>query len=85
MLEHAYYFDEAMARVVSGPVTAFARFLSEGIDRGVIDGAVNGIGRLVQEAGGGLRTLQTGRVRNYALGIAGGTALLLIFMLTRVA
>ncbi len=85
MLEHAYYFDEALARVVSGPVTVFARFLSDGFDRGVIDGAVNGIGRLVQEAGGGLRTLQTGRLRNYALGIASGTALLLVFMLTRVA
>jgi NADH-quinone oxidoreductase subunit L len=84
VLEHAYYFDEALARVVSGPVTLFARFLSEGFDRGVIDGAVNGIGRLTKEAGGGLRTLQTGRLRNYALGIASGTALLLVFMLTRV-
>ncbi|HEY1739658.1 MAG TPA: hypothetical protein VGI86_13150, partial [Acidimicrobiia bacterium] len=84
VLQHAYYFDAAIARVVSGPVTAFGRFLSDGVDRGVIDGAVNGIGRIVQEAGGGLRSLQTGRVRNYALGIACGTALLLIFMLTRV-
>ena len=84
VLQHAYYFDAAIARLVSGPVTAFGRFLSEVVDRRVIDGAVNGIGRAVQEAGGGLRSLQTGRVRNYALGIAAGTALLLIFMLTRV-
>ncbi len=84
MLEHAYYFDETLARIVSGPVTVFARVMANGVDRGVIDGAVNGLGRLVQGAGSGLRAVQTGRVRNYALAIASGTALLLVFMLTRV-
>ncbi len=33
----------ALARFVSGPVTAFARFLSDGVDKAGIDGAVNGI------------------------------------------
>ena len=33
---------------------------------------------------GGLRRLQTGLVRNYALGIALGTVLLLLYMATRV-
>ncbi len=41
-------------------------------DRSVIDGAVNGTGRVVGSAGGGLRRIQTGRVQNYALGIAIG-------------
>ena len=70
-------------RFVSGPVTAFARFLSEGVDRDVIDGAVNGIGRAFQRAGGGLRKVQTGLVRNYALAIVLGAVLLLVFVATR--
>jgi NADH-quinone oxidoreductase subunit L len=41
-------------------------------DRTIVDGAVNGVGSLTRGAGGGLRRVQTGRVQNYALGIAIG-------------
>ncbi|HEY5435775.1 MAG TPA: NADH-quinone oxidoreductase subunit L [Candidatus Limnocylindrales bacterium] len=41
-------------------------------DRTIVDGAVNGVGGLTRGAGGGLRRIQTGRVQNYALGIAIG-------------
>jgi len=41
-------------------------------DRVVVDGTVNGIGALAAAAGRGLRLIQTGRVQNYALGIALG-------------
>ncbi len=41
-------------------------------DRVVVDGSVNEIGRLTVDAGRGLRRVQTGRVQNYALGIAIG-------------
>jgi NADH-quinone oxidoreductase subunit L len=41
-------------------------------DRVVIDGSVNGLGTAVSDAGRGLRRVQTGRVQNYALGIALG-------------
>jgi NADH-quinone oxidoreductase subunit L len=81
---NAYYFDIGIARVVSGPVTAFARFLAEGVDRKVIDGAVNGIGSVFRAGAGGLRSLQTGLVRNYALGIAAGTVVLLVLFVVRV-
>ncbi len=84
VLANGYYLDVGLARVVSGPVTAFARVLSDGVDRSVIDGAVNGVGKLAREGGGGLRRLQTGLVRNYALAIAFGTLALLVYMTTRV-
>ncbi len=83
VLENAYYLDVGLARFVSGPVTAAARFLSEGIDRGVIDGAVNGIGRTFQRTGDGLRKVQTGLVLNYALAIVFGAVLVLLFVATR--
>ena len=38
----------------------------------VIDGVVNGTGAVTQRAGDGIRRIQTGRVQNYALGIALG-------------
>lgn len=41
-------------------------------DRTIIDGAVNGIGTLTRSSGSGLSRVQTGRVQNYALGIAVG-------------
>jgi NADH-quinone oxidoreductase subunit L len=41
-------------------------------DREVVDGTVNGVGRVTIGAGRGLRQVQTGRVQNYALGIAVG-------------
>jgi NADH-quinone oxidoreductase subunit L len=45
-------------------------------DRVIVDGAVNGIGRVTVDAGRGLRRVQTGRVQNYALGIAIGLILM---------
>lgn len=41
-------------------------------DREVVDGTVNAIGRSTVASGRGLRRVQTGRVQNYALGIAIG-------------
>ena len=38
----------------------------------VIDGVVNGTGAVTQAAGDRIRHVQTGRVQNYALGIAIG-------------
>jgi len=83
VLANGYYIDYAWSRFVSGPISAFARALSDGIDRTVIDGAVNGVGRVVREGGQGLRRVQTGLVRNYALAILAGTVVLLAYVSTR--
>lgn len=47
-------------------------------DRKIVDGAVNGVGTLTSSGGRGLRQIQTGRVQNYALGIALGLAAMAI-------
>ncbi len=84
MLANAYYFDVGLARFVSGPVTAAARLPRATIvDRKVIDGAVNGIAVGLRDVSGGLRKLQTGLVRNYALAIVFGTVVLVGYMFTR--
>ena len=46
----------------------------------MIDGAVNGVGALFAGAGRRLRTVQTGYVRNYALGLMGGLVVLLAYV-----
>ena len=59
VLENAWYIDIGVARLVSGPLTAVARFLSGGVDKAGIDGAVNGIAT----AGAFRRTAPTPTVR----------------------
>jgi NADH-quinone oxidoreductase subunit L len=81
--QHAYYFDEIIANLVRGPVYRFADWLNRGFDLGIIDGAVNGVATLVRESGGRLRRVQTGLVRNYALGVVLGAVALLVFLAVR--
>jgi NADH-quinone oxidoreductase subunit L len=80
---HAYYFDESIAALVRGPIRVGADWLSRGFDRGIIDGAVNGVGRLFRGFGDQARKLQTGLVRQYALGIVLGLVLLLLYVVER--
>jgi NADH-quinone oxidoreductase subunit L len=78
VFQHAYYFDEGLAKVVDKPGRWVADWLAGPLDQGVIDGAVDGVGELVGRVAGGFRRVQTGFVRNYALVFVFGTALLLI-------
>jgi NADH-quinone oxidoreductase subunit L len=67
LLENKYYVDEAYDAAIIEPVKTVSR---EGLwrffDVGVIDGAVNGLGRVMSMLGGVLRYLQPGFVRSYA-------------------
>jgi NADH-quinone oxidoreductase subunit L len=83
LLRRAWHFDEALAAFFGGPGRAFANFTTRVLDGRGIDGAVNGIAALVRRSGTGLRVTQTGYVRNYALGVAAGAALLLGFFVLR--
>ncbi|MDQ2754102.1 MAG: NADH-quinone oxidoreductase subunit L [Actinomycetota bacterium] len=83
VLGHGWYVDEALAATVSGPLAGAANGLAFGVDAAVVDGSVNGIARLTAATGRQLRRAQTGYVRNYALGIAGGLAALLFFFAVR--
>jgi NADH-quinone oxidoreductase subunit L len=82
VLLHAWYYDESLARFFGGPGEAIAEGTAVG-DKLVIDGAVNGAGTLARYVGGKVRVVQTGYVRNYALGIAGGAVLALGWFLVR--
>jgi NADH-quinone oxidoreductase subunit L len=84
VLAHAYYYDDAIGAFVGGPGSdgfeATAAF-----DRGIVDGAVNGVATVVGYAGRGLRHVQSGFVRSYALGVAAGVVVVLGYFLTRLS
>jgi NADH-quinone oxidoreductase subunit L len=66
-----WWFDDLnhlLFMVIGGRVAAALWWF----DRNVVDGTVNGVGHLTVGVGRGLRRVQTGRVQNYALGIAAG-------------
>jgi NADH-quinone oxidoreductase subunit L len=83
VLGHAYYFDETVAKAVDGPGRGLAGWLDRVVDQKVIDGAVDGVGGLVKRAAIGLRHVQDGLVRRYALGIAIGAVALLLYLVLR--
>jgi NADH-quinone oxidoreductase subunit L len=84
LLSHGWYIDEGVSATVSGPLTRIASDASFEVDEGLVDGTVNGVAWLTAQIGRQLRRLQTGYVRNYALGIGIGTAILLAYVATRV-
>ena len=81
---HAWYYDEGLAAMVGGPIRRGAQWVADVFDQKVIDGGVTGVARIFGAAGSGMRKLQTGLVRQYALGIAIGMAALVIWTLWRV-
>ena len=83
LLLNAYHYDDALASFFGGPGTIGAALTADVVDKRGIDGVVNGVGTLVRAGGQRLRGVQTGYIRNYALGIAGGAVLLLGWFLMR--
>jgi NADH-quinone oxidoreductase subunit L len=83
VLGHAWYIDEGIAHVVSGPLTGLATAFSFVVDARWMDGVGRGISSGVASSGRALRRVQTGYVRNYALGIGIGAAAVLFYVSLR--
>ena len=66
----AYWFNQnVLDGIVNGAAAlalAFGRFSYNVIDQRIVDGAVNGLGISAEAGGGALRTVQTGKVQQYA-------------------
>ncbi len=78
--EQAYGVDDLYGRVVVAPGRRLADVLAFQNDARVIDGAVNGVGRLVRDVGQWVRPLQTGFVRNYGVLFLAGAFVLVIWL-----
>src|SRR5690606_21897996 len=60
-----FYVDELYDALIVRPLNALSIFFYRTIDRGGIDGFVNGIGKAASESSKGIRLLQTGNVGFY--------------------
>jgi NADH-quinone oxidoreductase subunit L len=81
VLLNKYYVDEIYNASVVQPIVAFSRFLWKIVDVELIDGAVNGAGRVVRGVGGYLRPIQSGFVGSYAAAIMVGAILIMGYVL----
>ena len=72
-----YYVDEFYGAAIVNPLIRGSEAVYQHFDLKVIDGAVNGAGRLAALAGRALNTLQSGRLKDYALGLLAGLIIIL--------
>src|SRR5579872_5233259 len=77
VLANKWYVDELYNAIIVKPIDLLAQFLVF-FDENVIDGIVNGIGRLVQYGSRQLRLLQSGQVGGYVLLMVVGMIILFL-------
>ena len=78
--EQAYHVDDIYGRVIVAPGRKAAEAAAFKIDLPIIDGAVNGVARLVRGVGDWARPIQTGYVRNYGALLLAGTVTIVIWL-----
>ena len=84
LLLNKYYVDELYDAVFVQPIKGLSTsVLWKGVDAGIIDGSVNGVGLVVRGWSAVLRRVQTGSVRAYAMSIFLGVVTILGYFLWR--
>lgn len=83
LLKNKYYVDELYDALLVRPVVGLAELLAGVLDQGIIDGAVNGIGLVLQRGGAALRQVQSGYVRLYAFTFFLGVVGILVYLIAR--
>ncbi len=78
-----WFVDELYDALFVNPTKRLGTFLWKGFDVVVVDGIVNGVGRVIELWSKGLRHLQTGLVHNYALSMVVGVVLIVGFYVFR--
>ncbi len=80
-LDWAFWHDYFHNTVLFKGFNAIAKLLSQPVDLGLIDGVVNGVGWVARWISGGLRKIQTGYVRTYAVTLLLGVVVVIIVLL----
>jgi NADH-quinone oxidoreductase subunit L len=81
VIYNKYFVDELYDAAVVKPVVGGSRVvLWKGVDAGLIDGSVNGIGARAQDVGSLLRLLQSGNIRSYAAWVLLGGVVVMVAM-----
>jgi NADH-quinone oxidoreductase subunit L len=79
LVYNKYFVDEIYDATVVKPIVSGSRVvLWRGVDAGLIDGAVNGVGSRSQALGGLLKCFQSGNIRSYATWVLFGSVVLVV-------
>lgn len=78
LLENKWYVDELYQAIIIRPLELIAGFFNSVLDRKIIDGLVNGVGKLVLFGSRQLRLLQSGQVGSYVLLMVLGMLLMFV-------
>jgi NADH-quinone oxidoreductase subunit L len=78
-----WYIDELYDALFVNPCKWLGSFLWKGFDVLIVDGIVNGVGKLVMACSAGLKGLQSGYIHNYAFGMAAGVVAIVAVYLFR--
>ena len=81
VLQNKWYVDELYQTAIVQPLAALGAFFNNIIEKKVIDGFVNGVGRAVNYGSRQIRLLQSGQVGAYVLLMVIGMLLLFIIQL----
>ncbi|MEO8613397.1 MAG: hypothetical protein ABI690_36245, partial [Chloroflexota bacterium] len=80
-LDWDFWHDYVHNTVIWKGFDAIGQILARGVDLGIIDGIVNGVGTLVRWISGRIRRVQTGYVRTYAVTFLLGVVLVIVILL----
>jgi NADH-quinone oxidoreductase subunit L len=83
-LAHVWYWDDFYDAIIGKPLTRAAQFSDDVVEPKIIDGAVSGVGVGIRDSAEGLRKIQSGFVRQYALAMVLGFAVIVVYLLARV-
>jgi NADH-quinone oxidoreductase subunit L len=79
LVYNKYFVDEIYDAAVVKPIVSGSRaVLWRGVDAGLIDGAVNGVGSTSQGFGAWLKLFQSGNIRSYATWVVFGSVVLVV-------
>jgi NADH-quinone oxidoreductase subunit L len=82
-LENVWHWDDVYDAAIGKPLTVVSQFGDDVIEPNIIDGAVNGLAVSVRRSAEGLRKVQSGFVRQYALAMALGLAVIVVYLVAR--
>ena len=85
LLQEAYGVDNIYSNLIEKPGHALANFAAFTFDKKLIDGIVNGFGRVLTGVGGVVRRVQNGYVRSYSVGLLGGAVAILAYLIVKTA
>jgi NADH-quinone oxidoreductase subunit L len=81
LLENKWYVDEFYNSIIVKPLRSLGNLFSNVVEKGIIDGVVNGVGRAVNYGSRQIRLLQSGQVGTYVLLMVFGILVLFVIQL----